>query len=116
MPEQYQSLGERWYFSRVAYLAVVCRGEKLQRRLLARPAWRTAGATSRGHLSFNGPVCTNRGLARVRRRRGRTVTRRPERNHPCVKLANHPDWIRTQARQGGKIGQPRDLRKMRQGT
>lgn len=39
-PDQYETLGERWYFSKTAYLAVVCEDEALQRRLAARPDWR----------------------------------------------------------------------------
>jgi hypothetical protein len=39
-PEQYEALGERWYFSKTAYMAVVCEDETLRRRLEARPQWR----------------------------------------------------------------------------
>ena len=39
-PDQYETLGERWYFSNTAYLAVVCEDETLRRRLAARPDWR----------------------------------------------------------------------------
>jgi chloramphenicol 3-O-phosphotransferase len=39
-PDQYETLGERWYFSKTAYLAVVCEDETLRRRLAARPGWR----------------------------------------------------------------------------
>lgn len=39
-PDQYETLGERWYFSKTAYLAVVCEDETLRRRLAARPDWR----------------------------------------------------------------------------
>ena len=38
--DQYETLGERWYFSNTAYLAVVCDDETLRRRLEARPDWR----------------------------------------------------------------------------
>jgi predicted kinase len=39
-PEQYEDLGERWYFSHTAYLAVVCDDAELEHRLTQRPAWR----------------------------------------------------------------------------
>ncbi len=38
IPEQYESLGERWYFTRTAYLAVTCAEDELRRRLARRPA------------------------------------------------------------------------------
>jgi hypothetical protein len=38
--DQYETLGERWYFSNTAYLAVVCDDETLQRRVEASPDWR----------------------------------------------------------------------------
>jgi chloramphenicol 3-O-phosphotransferase len=40
MPEQYEALGERWYFTKTAYLAVVCSDDELRRRLEVRPSWR----------------------------------------------------------------------------
>jgi hypothetical protein len=40
MPEQYETLGERWHFSKTAYLAVVCSDAELERRLTVRPSWR----------------------------------------------------------------------------
>jgi chloramphenicol 3-O-phosphotransferase len=40
MPEQYESLGERWYFAHTAYLAIVCSDDELARRLRARSGWR----------------------------------------------------------------------------
>jgi chloramphenicol 3-O-phosphotransferase len=40
MPHQYESLGERWYFAKTAYLATVSSDDELIRRLRARPAWR----------------------------------------------------------------------------
>ena len=40
IPEQYESLGERWYFARTAYLAVTCAEDELRRRLARRPHWR----------------------------------------------------------------------------
>jgi predicted kinase len=40
IPEQYESLGERWYFARTAYLAVTCAEDELRRRLAHRPHWR----------------------------------------------------------------------------
>lgn len=33
MPEQYETLGERSYFTKTAYLAVVCADDELRRRL-----------------------------------------------------------------------------------
>jgi hypothetical protein len=42
MPEQFENIGERWYFSKTAYLAVVCSDEELIRRLKDRPAWRNS--------------------------------------------------------------------------
>ena len=43
MPNQYESVGERWYFAKTAYLATVCSDDELTRRLRARPAWRRSG-------------------------------------------------------------------------
>ncbi len=40
IPEQYESLGERWYFIRTAYLAVTCAEDELRQRLARRPDWR----------------------------------------------------------------------------
>lgn len=39
VPEQYESLGERWCFAGTAYLAVTCAEDELRRRLARRPAW-----------------------------------------------------------------------------
>jgi hypothetical protein len=46
--DQYETLGERWYFSNTAYLAVVCDDETLRRRLEARPDWRRSRQDRRG--------------------------------------------------------------------
>ncbi|MHB1924857.1 MAG: AAA family ATPase [Acidimicrobiales bacterium] len=43
VPDQYESLGERWYFSKTAYLAVVCEPDILRQRLAARPGWQREG-------------------------------------------------------------------------
>ncbi len=53
MPEQYETLGERWYFSRTAYLAVVCSDEELERRLRSRPAWRDSRRTIDAMVAWN---------------------------------------------------------------
>jgi predicted kinase len=52
-PEQYESLGERWYFSKTAYLAVVCDDEDLRRRLEARPPWRRSSRLIDPMLAMN---------------------------------------------------------------
>jgi chloramphenicol 3-O-phosphotransferase len=53
MPDQYESLGERWYFSNTAYIGIVCTDDELERRLLARPAWRDSVGNLQGMLTFN---------------------------------------------------------------
>lgn len=53
MPEQYETLGERWYFSKTAYLAVVCSDAELERRLMARPAWRRSSQLLDTMLTWN---------------------------------------------------------------
>jgi chloramphenicol 3-O-phosphotransferase len=53
MPDQYESLGERWYFSNTAYIGIVCSDDELERRLLARPAWRNSVGNLQGMLAFN---------------------------------------------------------------
>ena len=53
MPEQYESLGERWYFSKTAYLAVVCSDEELERRLRSRPAWRDSARSVDAMVAWN---------------------------------------------------------------
>ena len=53
MPEQYETLGERWYFSKTAYLAVVCSDAELERRLKSRPAWRGSSELLNTMLTWN---------------------------------------------------------------
>lgn len=53
MPDQYENLGERWYFSKTAYMGIVCSDDELERRLRARPAWRDSVANLEGMLAFN---------------------------------------------------------------
>jgi chloramphenicol 3-O-phosphotransferase len=53
MPDQYESLGERWYFAHTAYLAVVCSDEELTRRLRARPGWRDSVRNLDGMVAWN---------------------------------------------------------------
>lgn len=53
MPEQYETLGERWYFSKTAYLAVVCSDEELEARLRARPGWRDSTRMIDGMIAWN---------------------------------------------------------------
>jgi GTPase SAR1 family protein len=53
MPEQYEMLGERWYFTKTAYLAVVCSDDELRRRLAARPAWRNSASRLEAMLAWN---------------------------------------------------------------
>ena len=53
MPEQYEALGERWYFTKTAYLAVVCSDDELRRRLAARPAWRNSASRLEEMLAWN---------------------------------------------------------------
>jgi hypothetical protein len=40
LPEHYERLPERAWFSEIHYLALVCNNEVLARRLRERPAWR----------------------------------------------------------------------------
>jgi hypothetical protein len=53
VPEQYESLGERWYFAKTAYAAVVCDDDELARRLRARPAWRDSARTVETMVQVN---------------------------------------------------------------
>jgi broad-specificity NMP kinase len=55
VPENLESCIERRYFSSVRYLALVCSGEILSKRLRQRPAWRGAGNTKyiEEHQRFN---------------------------------------------------------------
>lgn len=53
MPEQYETLGERWYFTKTAYLAVVCSDDELRRRLAARPTWRNSPSRVEAMLVWN---------------------------------------------------------------
>jgi chloramphenicol 3-O-phosphotransferase len=53
MPDQYEGIGERWYFEHTAYLAVVCSDDELERRLRARPAWRGSTEHLAGMLELN---------------------------------------------------------------
>jgi chloramphenicol 3-O-phosphotransferase len=53
LPDQYETIGERWSFSKTAYLAVVCDDEELERRLHARPAWRGSADNVAGMVAFN---------------------------------------------------------------
>jgi hypothetical protein len=53
MPEQYEALGERWYFSKTAYIATVCSDDELEQRLRARPAWRGSVASLDAMLAYN---------------------------------------------------------------
>jgi energy-coupling factor transporter ATP-binding protein EcfA2 len=60
VPEQYENLGERWYFSKTAYIAVVCDEAELRSRLRARPPWRLAGADVEGAVAVNEAFRTQR--------------------------------------------------------
>lgn len=53
MPDQYERLGERWYFAHTAYLAIVCSDSELVRRLQARPGWRDSAKNLDGMLDWN---------------------------------------------------------------
>jgi chloramphenicol 3-O-phosphotransferase len=53
MPDQYEALGERWYFSKTAYIAVVCSDRELERRLRARRPWRDSSKQLDGMLAYN---------------------------------------------------------------
>jgi chloramphenicol 3-O-phosphotransferase len=53
MPDQYESLGERWYFAHTAYLAIVCSDGELVRRLQARPGWRDSAKNLDAMLDWN---------------------------------------------------------------
>jgi hypothetical protein len=44
LPEHYEQLPERAWFSEIHYLALVCDSEKIRERLRQRPAWRVASA------------------------------------------------------------------------
>jgi hypothetical protein len=53
MPDQYESLGERWYFSKTAYIAVVCSDAELENRLRARRPWHDSWSQLDEMLAFN---------------------------------------------------------------
>lgn len=53
MPDQYETLGERWYFEKTAYVAVVCSDDELDRRLRGRPTWRDSARTVDAMVSWN---------------------------------------------------------------
>lgn len=53
MPDQYENLGERWYFSKTAYIGIVCSDDELKRRLLARPTWRGSVRNLEDMLAYN---------------------------------------------------------------
>ena len=53
MPDHYETLGERWYFSKTAYLAVVCSDGELTLRLAARPSWRASRDSLETMLAWN---------------------------------------------------------------
>ena len=55
VPENIEQCEERRYFSQTHYLALVCEEDVLQRRLLARPAWRNSGQPQQlqEQLDFN---------------------------------------------------------------
>ena len=55
VPENIEQCEERRYFSQTHYLALVCEEDELQRRLLARPAWRKSGQPQQlqEQLDFN---------------------------------------------------------------
>jgi chloramphenicol 3-O-phosphotransferase len=52
-PDQYEPLGERWYFSKTAYIAVVCSDAELERRLRARRPWQESSKHLDEMLAFN---------------------------------------------------------------
>jgi hypothetical protein len=53
LPEQYEVLGERWYFSKTAYLAVVCSDAELERRLRVRRPWQQSASRIDEMVAFN---------------------------------------------------------------
>jgi hypothetical protein len=55
IPRQYESCPERRYFARSHYLALICDGTELTRRLEARPDWRecSSAQTVERMLAFN---------------------------------------------------------------
>jgi len=53
MPDQYESLGERWYFAKTAYIAVVCSDDELERRLRSRRPWQESSRRVDQMLEFN---------------------------------------------------------------
>ena len=53
MPDQYETLGERWYFTKTAYIAVVCSDDELERRLRARRPWQESSKHVDRMLEFN---------------------------------------------------------------
>ena len=61
VPEQYEALGERWFFAKTAYLAVTCDDDELERRLKARPSWRKADDHLDTMLAFNRWIRTHAG-------------------------------------------------------
>lgn len=53
MPDQYESLGERWLFAKTAYLATVCSDDALMARLATRPRWRRSAERLEAMLNWN---------------------------------------------------------------
>jgi broad-specificity NMP kinase len=68
VPEQFEECVERRYFSNIHYLALVCNGELLERRLRARPRWRGSFRDEyiQEHLAFNDWLKKNAGDTRPR--------------------------------------------------
>lgn len=86
--DQYETLGERWYFSNTAYLAVVCDDETLRRRLEARPDWRRSRQDLEPMIRLDQAFPRSAFRSAIRRARhdrsfDRRMRRRPPRLDPC---------------------------------
>jgi hypothetical protein len=93
-PDQYEDLGERWYFSKTAYLALVSTEQELRRRLAARPGWRRSAQQVEPMVALNERFRAKAGFdppVEVLDTTGRSVSE-------CAAAAH--DWIRAQILSG----------------
>jgi hypothetical protein len=64
LPDQFERCAERRYFTELHYLALVCEGDILARRLRTRPGWRQSGTRAflDNMLAFNAYLRANAGM------------------------------------------------------
>jgi broad-specificity NMP kinase len=79
VPNQIETCIERRYFASTYYLALVCSPAELEKRLRARPAWRSVDEQLiTDHLAYNDWICANAGTTHppmdVLETTGKTVT------------------------------------------